>query len=138
MNRKLLISLIVAFAGLGVVSTALLFVDGRGPLGSVAVGGDFYATTTDTQAVMENYRKICPAGSLGQVTITKTGAGSFNLYDATSTRTNGDWATTTIASFGASPTVGTYIFDAVLKRGLLIEFVDGAGLARSSSTIMCR
>lgn len=109
-------------------------------LGSVTAANEYIASTTDTQTRFNNYQVIRKGpGTLGSVVITTTGTSPFNLYDATSTVTNGEWATTTLASFPASPTVGTYTFDVNVVKGILVEFTGSpTATSRASSTITIR
>ncbi len=109
-------------------------------LGSNTLGNDYNATSTtnftgNPQANIQNYAVIKSGpGTLAQVVIEGAATGNFTLYDATSTVTNALWATTTIASFPASTAAGTYTFDAVFQKGLMIVF---NGLL-ATATIMTR
>lgn len=112
-------------------------------LGSTVIGNEYIATTTNTQTLFNNYTVIrgktgrSATGTpttLGAVIITTTGTSPFCLYDATSTVPNGEWATTTIACFPASPTVGTYTFDAQYNKGILVEFTGSASATSRAST----
>lgn len=124
---------------------------------NVQAGQEYYATTTDTQALWRNYNVIqSPEGKaiagvpstrhatgtptvLGSLIITITGTSPMCFYDATSTVTNAEWATSTIACFAASPTVGEYRFDVQLQKGLLVEFTgSGSATSRASTTITHR
>lgn len=99
-------------------------------LGNTIQGQEYdLATTTSNQAGMANYRNLLnpagiPAGlststpgAIGSVNITAAGA-PFCLYDATSTRTNAEWATTTIQCF--SGVVGSWSLDRPVRKGVLI------------------
>lgn len=57
-------------------------------------------------------------GVLASVTITGAVAGAMKFMDATSTT---DVSSTTVAVFPASTAAGTYDFNAVLTRGLIVE-----------------
>lgn len=107
-------------------------------LGSITQGNEYFSTTTRSAVSgveLTNLKvlKIGP-GSLGSVVITGAGTGIINLYDATSTVTNAEWATTSLAVFPASAAAGTYTFDAVFSKGLLFEEVGSV----ASSTITWR
>jgi hypothetical protein len=70
------------------------------------------------------------SGSLASVIITGANTGIINFYDATTSNVNlrtGQVATSTIllASLPASIAAGTYIFDVVYSRGLLVSLVSG-------------
>ena len=125
--------------------------------GSLTEGQSYTSTTTNTQALFRNYTVIqgrsaignlSPVGTrvatsaptvLGSLVITTTGTSPFCLYDATSTVPNGEWATTTIACFPASPTVGTYVFDAQFQKGILVEWTGSPTITtRASTTITFR
>lgn len=108
-------------------------------MGSVAIGGEYRATTTGAYstdlAVIKEGR-----GTLGSVIVTVTG-GAFNLYDATTTNPNLKLpaaarasSTLLLASFPTTQTVGTYTFDIVYNYGLLLDFNGAMG----SSTITYR
>ena len=77
-------------------------------------------------------------GALGRVTITVAPTNPFILYDATTTSAllrAPSKATSTLnilAAFPASPTVGTYEYDAVFTDGLLYVAEGVAG----TSTIL--
>ncbi len=109
-------------------------------LGSNTQGNDYFGTSTqnNTNALVQtiqNYAVIKSGqGTLAQVTITGANTGTFTLYDATSTVTNTLWGTTTLATFPASATAGTYTFDEVVQKGILIQY---SGLL-ASATIMYR
>ena len=94
-------------------------------LGSISVGSSYQSTTTYSNgaAVTPNWRVIKEGqGVFGSVVITGATAGTMRFYDATSTVTNTEWPTTTLAVFPASTAVGTYTFDSNFFKGLLVEF----------------
>lgn len=124
---------------------------------NVQAGQEYYATSTDTQTLWRNYNVIqgqegkaivgVPSTRtatsaptvLGSLIITTTGTSPMCFHDATSTRTNAEWATSTIACFAASPTVGEYRFDVQLQKGLLVEFTGSdSATSRASTTITFR
>lgn len=96
-----------------------------------------YATTTDEfGAVVVGGSKLLKTGPgvLEHIVITNETAGSFNVYDATSTNTNHrNHATTTIAKISASLAEGSYDFQVAFARGLLIEF-QSTNIASSTIT----
>lgn len=105
--------------------------------GSVTQGNEYFASTTKNYmgTSMPNLSVLkVGSGSLGSVVITGAAAGVINIYDATSTVTNTEWATTTLATFPASTAAGTYTFDATFKKGLLVEILT----ATPTSTITWR
>ena len=106
-------------------------------LGSVTQGNEYFSTTTRNHLGTEltNLKVLkTNSGSFGSVIITGAGTGVMNFYDATSTVTNTEWATTTLASFPASTAAGTYTFDVVFSKGLLFEEVGSV----ATSTITWR
>lgn len=96
---------------------------------SVARFAEYNATTTraaNTGAAMANLQVIQSGpGTLGSVVITGLGTGTINFYDGTSTVTNTQWATTSLAVFPASTAAGVYTFDVLFTKGLLVE-ISGA------------
>ena|ERR1035437_785151 len=119
---KILLSAAVALSLVACVIA--LRTTGGTVLGSVNTGNEYHSTSTSAGFV--NYSVLQSGnGTIGSVVITMTGTGTIDLYDATSTVTNAAWATTTLAHFGASPTVGTYTFDVIFQKGLLVQFGTG-------------
>lgn len=92
-------------------------------LGSVVQSGEYQATTTysklgvplfgTNQTIISNN-----SGVLGSVVITGAVAGPMRFMNATSTT---DVSSTTIAVFPNSTAAGTYTFDLVVTRGLILE-----------------
>lgn len=97
-------------------------------VGSVDLGSDYHSTTTravlnanGANAAMITSTINSTQGTLGSVVITGANTGSINLYDETTTAAHTDHATTSIASIPGSTAAGTYTFDAVYFRGLVVE-----------------
>jgi hypothetical protein len=92
---------------------------------SVTVGNEYqYATTTSGTGASVRTAKT-GYGSLAQVTITGKNAGITQIYDATTsdiTKRTGQTATSSllIAEIPSNAPEGTYTFDDVFTRGLLI------------------
>ena|SRR3990167_3953171 len=151
------------YLGIGLVLVLLVVVGiawqrPNRPLGGVTQGQEYFATSTGrAQADFANYSVIQapfalnPAGTrvatsvptvLGSVVISQTGTSGMCFYDATTTVTNAENATSTMwsACFPASMTVGTYVFDIQLKHGILVEYTSGqpTGNSRASTTITFR
>lgn len=105
---------------------------------SVAVGSDYYATTTYAADPNPERVLLSGNGTLGSVIITGANTGRTFLYNATTSnaaqRAPGD-ATSTIliAEFPASAAAGTYTFDVAVKGLLLVS----SGL-EATSTITYR
>lgn len=140
MKKTISLKLIILYscvAILGLMSGIYLSQSSKEALGSVPFGNEYQSTTTRNHlgASIANYTVLSSGqGSLGSVVITGAGAGTINIYDATSTVTNSAWATTTLASFPASTAVGTYTFDTIYRKGLMIEVIG----ATATSTITYR
>lgn len=131
MSKSYKIFLSVMFSLTLVLSLYSLFTKNRNTfVGSVAQGSEYHSTSTSAVFV-NNSVLVSGSGTLGSVVVTVTGTGSLTLYDGTTTLSHPDWATTTLAYFAGSPTVGTYTFDAVFQKGLLVQF--GAGTVASTT-----
>lgn len=105
--------------------------------GSVARGGEYFATTTRNVAgvAMLSLQLISATttntGTLGSVIITGAGAGEVDFYDATTSNVSlraASMSSTTqlIASIPANAAAGTYTFDASYFNGLLVEIIGTA------------
>ena len=109
-----------------VIVIGYLWGDDETVYGSVAPTGEYHASTTRNYvgAAMPNLSVLqVGPGTLGSVVITGAGAGVINIYDATSTVANTEWATTTITTIPASAAAGTYTFDVSFQKGLLVEII---------------
>lgn len=143
-SEKALLSIVA----LGIVVIIALMVIGKNEvapsLGSVSQTGEYQSTTTDGSWNNGPFYRVAKTGqgTFGSVVITSATATVLNIYDATTTditQRTGNLSTSTIllAKFGLSTAVGTYTFDSMFYRGLLIETTSGGGLI-SSSTITYR
>ena len=108
------------------------------PLGSVQTASEYQGTTIIPSSVVAQQIKTEP-GTLGSVVITGAGAGSFELYNATTTdtairTTAATTSLTLLASFPVNAAVGTYTFDRIFTDGLLVYWSG----ARGTSTITWR
>ena len=106
--------------------------------GSVVIGSEYHSTTTKnfngTVAVAYSMLQSTP-GTLGSIVIGGATAGQqLNLYDATSTVTNLAIATTTLVTIPTTALGGTYTYDLVFTKGLLLEVIGATG----TSTITFR
>lgn len=99
-------------------------------LGSIQDGMAYNGVVTGLGQQTSGLIKL-GGGTLGSVVVTTAGAGSFVLYDATTTNVNlRAGATTTLrqlAAFPGSATVGTYTFDTAYSMGLIVEFTGTQG-----------
>lgn len=109
--------------------------------GSVSIGNEYHGYFFNPSNLQgSNNEIISGPGSLNTVVITTLGAGSFNLYDASTTDVTkrANVATSSlriVASFAASQAVGTYgPYDQVFYNGL----VRGDNGAVGTSTINAR
>ena len=130
MSSKQLIWLAVVVV-VGAIGYSVLFPTSQVgiKLGSVAIANEYRATSTKDYkgTVLTNLKVLkSESGTLGSVVITGAGAGTINLFDATSTKTNGEWATTSLASIPVSAAAGTYTFDVSFYKGLIVEIIGTA------------
>ncbi len=127
---------LTATALLVVLSVVIILISTKNEpaYGSVVQGSDYHSTTTDGTFTSAKLIQS-GGGALGSVTITTAGTGKLTLYDATTTNASlrTKTATTTLANFNITTTVGTYTFDAIFYDGLIVEFT-GTNVASSSIT----
>lgn len=90
-------------------------------LGSVMQTGEYQSTTTVGMTTGQRVINANP-GTLGSIIVASSSATTFKIWNATSTT---DTASSTVTQFVASPTNGTYTFDLILTRGLIIEMPTG-------------
>lgn len=131
-EKILSLAIVLSLFGIGL----LLFKGENGLItGSVSPIGVYKSTVTRNHAgtAITNL-SVLGTGSctLGSVIITGAGAGVINIYDATSTVTNAEWATTTLATIPANAAAGTYTFDISAYKGILIETVGVVGTSTIS------
>lgn len=116
--------------GIIVIAVVSLFLFLRSPaeepLSSVAVSGEYLATTTSQMgtplgAVTKRQLRTGPS-TLGSIVIASTTAHSFRVYNATSTT---DVSSSTLVNFVADVAAGTYTFDVQVNRGIIIEMPSG-------------
>lgn len=88
-------------------------------LSGVTQGSEYKATTTPSLSAYAVLKS--GVGSLGSVVVLGANTGTCAFYDATSTVTNSEWATTTLATVPASLAAGGYVFDVVFQKGLLVD-----------------
>ena len=136
MNKTILViggvGLVIITISLILITTTLSQIQATSvdSLGSTQQGSEYQATSTKDytgiQIGVANTRVISSrAVTLGSVVITGAEAGTFTLYDATTTDiTKRAAAKSTssiqVAIFPVSATAGTYTFDKVLFDGLII------------------
>ena len=135
-NMKTSISIgVVALIVLGIFVFNKPSVDPVTPLGSLS-NTPYKATTTDaTWGSVSTKVLKTGSGYIGSVVITgATAAAGLNFYDATTTRSHADHATTSIAVINASSPAGTYTVDVAFTRGLVVEYPSAIGVASSTIT----
>jgi hypothetical protein len=101
-------------------------------LGSINDGGAYSSIVTySANATNKDLVKL-GQGIFGSVVITGAAAGTFEIYDATTT--NGLIRTLTatssltkLASFPTNAAVGTYTFDTAFTQGLVVAFTSTQG-----------
>jgi len=103
-------------------------------LGSSSVGNDYYATTTDTNFTASGQLLKKGPGTLGSVVVTLGSAAGLEFYDATTTSSHSNHATTSLALFKTTATAGTYTFDVEFTRGLVVVTTGAVGVASTSIT----
>ena len=93
-------------------------------LGSVNRSNEYSATSTVPTGASVNKSTLVSNSSavFGSVTISSTTNATFVVKNASSTS---DVSSTTLATFAASSANGTYTFDAVAERGLILEIPAG-------------
>lgn len=91
-------------------------------VGSVVPSGEYYGTSTSSLIAGMNVVKtgVTTLGSV--VVVSPNTATTFTIWNATSTT---DSASTTVAIFPVNATSGTYVFDTILNRGLIIDEPTG-------------
>ncbi len=91
------------------------------PMGSVARGGEYHATTSASMAAgkhrLVNY-VANNASILGSIIVASGSPTTMTIWNATSTK---DVSSSSAFTFPAAMTVGTYVFDMILTRGLSLE-----------------
>lgn len=112
------VALLVVIWGGGVVANNTI-------VGSVTRSNEYFSTTTSAAGYANRQTSILAntSGTLGSVIVSSTTPAlpvtqSCLFKDATSTT---DVSSTTAASFGYQTTAGTYTFDSILVRGLIVE-----------------
>lgn len=134
-------SLIVLVSVIVILAGVLYIISLRGQsLRSVESNAGAYNSTTtssswDTTAATTGGFKLLKLGygTLGSVIIMNETIGSFTLYDATTTVNGGVYGTTTLAKVYASQAEGTYTYDTIFRRGLIVEF-QSSNVASSTIT----
>lgn len=112
--KNIVIGLLVGILGLLGVTV------GGQKFGSVSDGEAYTATTTNSVYADKKVPVKLGNGVLGSVIVTGTSATVVELRNATSST---DVASTTIATFAASPSTNTYTFDSSFDRGLVVNFI---------------
>jgi len=133
MNQKLLFGAIVLVL-LGVLAGG--FVVKTPALGGVNSADGYFSTTTrSTSASATTGWRACTGPCIfGSIVVDQLATGGFvRVYDATSTATSSYQGETSTGTYGreiahidsASDVAGTYIFDVVANRGVVVETSSG-------------
>lgn len=125
-----------------ILALAIISSSSKTTVASVGQGGTYQSITTAPSQTNTSYKQSTIIqsipGTLGSVIITGAGAGSFTLYDATTSNVNlraGATSTLSVlANFPNSASAGTYTFDENVINGIVVEFVGAQG----TSTITYR
>lgn len=138
-------SLSKIIGGIGfIISVALLIFIGvreAKPVGaSVAISGEYQATSTEQMtgfmvpstvrsqrliktAYDADSNRLGQSVTLGSITIASTTNASIRIWNATSTTDSA--STTPLFTLATSTAAGTYTFDLILTRGLIIDYPIG-------------
>lgn len=143
LTKKAIVSFLIAGAVfIGFMMGMIYFQDARDAIGSVAVGNEYQATTTDATwsgATATGNCKVDSEGGmasskvLGSIIVVSTSNADIYVYDATTTTAHSNHATTTIAAF-PNVVAGTYTFDVKLRRGLCVIVTTTEGVASTTIT----
>ena len=125
LKQKIITFLLAIIAILGGGYTATQF-------GSIQDGNAYSSVTTATGLTTAKDLIKLGSGTLGSVVITGAAAGTFEIYDATTTNASLRTITATsslvkLASFPTSAAVGTYTFDTAFSNGLIVAFTGTQG-----------
>lgn len=121
-GEKVIVTIAVATL---VLVVSLLFVKkSQSPIvGNTSQADALQSTTTSAMtASVGSFRMLaCGTGMLGSVIIENETLGSFNFYDATTTRNGAIYGTTTLPKIYPSLAEGTYDYNIFFKTGLVME-----------------
>ena len=148
--KKLILGLIVVIlvVGLAWYTSSVLKPKPETPVGSVNIGGEYQATSTyqitgsgikavdtwfaiatttpsNASSVDLNSDSRKNAVILGSVIVASTTPHALYILNSTSTAASGLNSSSTIAILPANLAAGTYTFDAILDRGLVLKFYAG-------------
>jgi hypothetical protein len=128
--KKIIENPIVAFVSSILLFATMMFyvfTSGGVASGAVSQGHEYNGTTTSTGRFPTLVSLTTASyGSLGSVVVTGAAAGTINIYDATTSNASlrdasQSTSTILIATLPNSAAAGTYAFDRVYTRGLLVE-----------------
>lgn len=135
LKEKSLLSLVIASSiFVAFLASLLYFQNAKEALGSVNIGSEGRATTTDatwSTATTKCKDSLVDRKVLTNIVIAKTSNATLYVYDATTTGPHSDHATTTLVAFPLT-TVGSYTFDFIATRGLCVVVDTSVGVASSS------
>lgn len=123
---KQVLSLTAVIALLFITIATIMVSTGQYSYGSVIVGNDYHATTSIASSAGTHWQARVAANggcALGSIVIASTtSSANITLWNATSTT---DTASTTIVTIPPNAAAGTYTFDIVCARGLVVETPTG-------------
>ena len=101
-------------------------------LGSISDSNAYEALVTATGITANKDLIKTGSGTLGSVVITGAAAGTFEIYDATTTNSTLRTITATsslkkLASFPTNAAAGTYTFDVAFTQGMIVAFTGTQG-----------
>jgi len=114
--------LVIVVLALGVAFLIANVADKEVNTGSVGVSSEYFSTTTVSTSAGTHWLARGGSCTFGSVVVASSSATTLTLWNATSTT---DSASTTIATLKAAISEGTFTFDTVCDRGLVVETPTG-------------
>lgn len=127
----------------------LNYVPTEEPLSSVPMANEYHSTSTGINGKAWEMINTLDTGNgaFGSVVITTAGTGKVTFYDATTSNAylrpiSANASTTTssidvLATFGTTATIGTYVFDVIYQKGILMVW-EGTKALLGTTTITYR
>lgn len=124
MTKSTLLPSVLLAAAIAMLAIVLLTKPLDTVVGSVERASEYHGTTTSQGRFLTDVVLLDNDGTLGSVVITGAAAGVINLYDATTTdpaqrEASMSSSSILVATIPASAAAGTYVFDRVLRYGLV-------------------
>ena len=123
---------IVVILGAIVLTAFLIFQNAQPVKASVDFESAGYKSTVTATGKTNSGLLKLGSGTFGSVVITGAAAGTFILYDASTTNSSLRTITATsslvqLASFPTNTATGTYTFDITFNQGLIVDFTSTQG-----------